>query len=811
MRLVAYGWAGTASQLIAEDQDALRHALSEAQRAHFLDVPGSEQDRAWSTELRWLSASLHSIPDASTWGVVLEYELPMEGGRRPDAVVLARDNVLVLEFKETDHPGPAEIDQVRGYARDLLDYHSECRNRVVKPFLVLPNRPGRCEDVDDACVIGADNLPRVLRAFAGPDGQIPVDDWVEGEYVPIPTLVEAARRIFRDEPLPAIKRAESAGIPRLLRWLHALVATAKERRERHLVLIAGVPGSGKTLVGLQFVHESGDAGVADALFLSGNDPLVAVLQNALGNRVFVRRMHDFVLEYGVRARLLPRQHVLVFDEAQRAWDKDRMWLRKQHPRSEPEILLDLAARLPDWGVVIGLVGEGQEIYLGEEAGLGQWAEALSRAPTQFRIHAPLHLAGAFEGHDVTVDPRLSLTMSLRTHRAERSQEWVAAFIDGRFADASAIAPDLRTLGFDVYVTTDLLAAKRYLVMRYGDAGDAKWGLLASSKAGNLAALGIDNTYRAMQRVDVPAWFNADTSDARSCCQLATPVTEFDCQGLELDMPLVCWGDDLGLVAGQWTSFRQVRNARNSHQLRLNSYRVLLSRGRDGAVIWVPPDLRTGQQDAVLNAFLDSGAKELGRRPVQEPQASLGLTAAGAERSPEAPALSPVPATRAAPIAARGPRLLDLGTRLGTDSDGHPVLHLRRGDLVERRELHRRRVGGNWQSGISYPRNGAYVLLFSGGRGDSEFGYHDQWIGPETLRYYGEWSGSGDMTLSRGNLRIVERSPELHVFTQHGRGFLFEGRFRYLDHDWVDAHEHGIAARAIVFRLQRVADSGVFQL
>jgi hypothetical protein len=488
-----------------------------------------------------------------------------------------------------------------------------------------------------------------------------------------------------------------------------------------------------------------------------------------------------------------------------------MWLRKQHPRSEPETLLDLAARLPDWGVVIGLVGEGQEIYLGEEAGLGQWAEALSRAPTQFRIHAPLHLAGAFEGHDVTVDPRLSLTMSLRTHRAERSQEWVAAFIDGRFADVSAIAPDLRTLGFDVYVTTDLLAAKRYLVMRYGDAGDAKWGLLVSSKAGNLAGLGIDNTYRAMQRVDVPAWFNADTSDARSCCQLATPVTEFDCQGLELDMPLVCWGDDLGLVAGQWASFGRVRNARDSHQLRLNSYRVLLSRRRDGAVIWVPPNLRTGQQDAILNALLDSGARELGRRPVDKTQASPELTAAGAERFPEAPALPLAPAIRAAPIAARGPRLLDLGARLGTDNNGHPVLHLRRGDLVERRELHRRGVGGNWQSGISYPRNGAYALLFSGGRGDSEFGYHDQWIGPETLRYYGEWSGSGDMTLSRGNLRIVERSPELNVFAQHGRGFLFEGRFSYLAHDWVDAHEHGIAARAIVFRLQRVVDSGVFRL
>jgi hypothetical protein len=606
---MAYGWAGRVSEFLATNPRSAAHRLGEQQRAHYGDASSAEQQRAWEHELEWLAAALHAIDGAEDWGLILEYELPFEGGRRPDVLVLAGDAVLVLEFKEAMRATRPFIDQVDAYARDLQDYHSACRDRLVRPILVLPNRGGLNETFEGIPIVGPDFLPATLRRLAGAGTQAVVDAWLDGSYAPLPTLVAAARRIFEHEPLPVIKRAESAGIPDLLEWLRALVEQAEKANERHLVLITGVPGSGKTLVGLQFVHMSRGT-EPEAVFLSGNGPLVTVLQDALHSTVFVRPMHNFDLEYGIRKRSLPPQNVFVFDEAQRAWDADKVLEHKSHNRSEPEILIDVTSAVPHWGVAIGLVGEGQEIYVGEEAGIGQWAEAIAKAPVPFQVHVPPRLARTFEPSPVQVDQRLDLTLSLRTHRAERVQDWVGALLADQVASALRHAANLHDSGFDLYVTNDLLRAKRYAMRRYDDATEKRYGLLASSKARNLARIGIDNEYQATLRLKIGPWFNAPVSDPRSCCQLSQPVTEFQCQGLELDLPLICWGDDLGWVDGRWQSFRRTLKAKDSHQLRLNSYRVLLTRGRDGMIVYVPDNMRPGQQEAITNTFLAAGARLL---------------------------------------------------------------------------------------------------------------------------------------------------------------------------------------------------------
>ena len=187
---------------------------------------------------------------------------------------------------------------------------------------------------------------------------------------------------------------------------------------------------------------------------------------------------------------------------------------------------------------------------------------------------------------------------------------MGALLDERIDAASAHATNLHDSGFDLYVTNDLLRAKRYAMRRYEDATEKRFGLLASSKARNLARIGIDNEYQATLRLKIGPWFNAAVSDPRSCCQLSQPVTEFQCQGLELDLPLICWGDDLGWVDGGWQSFRKTLKAKDSHQLRLNSYRVLLTRGRDGMIVYVPDNIRPGQQDAITNLLIAAGARQL---------------------------------------------------------------------------------------------------------------------------------------------------------------------------------------------------------
>lgn len=606
---MAHGWAGTAAELLSLDTSTTAHGLGDRHLASYGDRPSQEQRTAWSHELQWLAAALHSISGASAWGVILEYELPFEGGRRPDVVVLAGDSVIVLEFKERTAAARADIDQVDAYARDLQDYHSACRGHAVSPVLVLPNRGGMNESFEGVPIVGPDYLPRTLSKLGGKGKQIDVGEWLAGTYAPLPTLVAAAKQVFRHEPLALIKRAESAGIPELLDWLRALVDEAKAHHERHLVLITGVPGSGKTLVGLQFVHLSRGNEV-EAVFLSGNGPLVTVLQDALHSSVFVRPMHNFALEYGIRKRGLPPQHVFVFDEAQRAWDAEKVFEHKSHHRSEPEILLDVTRSVQGWGVAIGLVGEGQEIHVGEEAGLVQWADALTAVGAAFKVHVPPRLAAMFEPHTTLANPRLDLTLSLRTHRAERVQDWVRCLLDSRIDEAAGHATNLHASGFDLYVAGDLLRAKRYLMRRYDGEPEKRFGLVASSKARNLASLGIDNEYQATLRLKVGPWFNAPASDPRSSCQLARPVTEFQCQGLELDMPLICWGDDLGWVDNHWVSFRRTMKARDSHQLRLNSYRVLLTRGRDGMIIFVPDNLKSGQPGAVGEVLQAAGARTL---------------------------------------------------------------------------------------------------------------------------------------------------------------------------------------------------------
>lgn len=609
----AYGWAGTRDEFLSESPSSLLRSLAAQHEVHYRELAGASQHSAWEHEIGCLRNTFGELDSSNDWGVILEYELPFEGGRRADVVVLAKDAVVPIEFKDSSAYTPAFADQAQAYARDLAEYHSACRDRVVTPLLALPSAHGLERPMNLGHAVSCDNLPSALGSLAGQGSQIDLQLWLSGTYSPLSTLIAGAKQIFHNEPLPAIRRAESAGIPEVLRLLHSIVNRARERGERHLVLITGVPGSGKTLLGLQFVHELGRDAEQSGVFLSGNDPLVDVLQDALSNKIFVRRMHDFILNYAVRKRPMLPFPVIVFDEAQRAWDVEQMTRKKAHERSEPEILMEVCTTSPSWGVVVGLVGEGQEIYVGEESGLAQWNVAVERAVAStgqaVKVHLPSALESTFPGLDVVPGDRFSLTTSLRTHRASDFHRWIAALMDGRLDDAASVAIRLREGPFELYFTTDLFRAKQYLYARYAGEPSKRFGLLASSKSLNLPELGIDSSFQATRRLKVGPWFNAEPSDPRSCCQLVIPMTEFQCQGLELDLPLICWGDDLGWDGG-WTPFRRTKAAQDSRQLRINSYRVLLSRGRDGVIVYLPPNLRGGQRERLIEVFTNAGMTAL---------------------------------------------------------------------------------------------------------------------------------------------------------------------------------------------------------
>jgi hypothetical protein len=610
-----HGWAGTIEEFLSTPPSTVIESLCDHLETSLLLRPDNSQLAAWREELQVLRAELKVLvelrPNAVSWGVILEYELPRESGRRPDAIILAGDTIVVVEFKGMRAATQAAIDQVAAYRRDLAAYHAGSQDRTVLAALVLTASQNAFQETEDALITGRTGLGDWLGNLPVSSLTIAIEGWLASPYSPLPSLVSAARQIFEHEALPHIRRAQSAGIPETIAALQKAAKEAASDSGRHLALVTGVPGAGKTLVGLQFVYatrEGNSESSTDAVFLSGNGPLVQVLQHALRSTVFVQAVHGFLRDYGGNSGRLPREHIWVYDEAQRAWDAQRVREKRGHKYSEPEDFVRLAERTSDWALVVGLIGEGQEIHIGEESGLGQWNDALSRSSLPWTVHCPTRLAGLFPAADrIEANDALDLTTSLRSHVAEDVQRWVNTLLRGELDKAAKYMANAAEQGFDAYLTRDLDEAKAYVLTRYRGEFAKRYGLIASSKAKNLPLHGIPQNFAFSRFFPAGPWYNDPPNSLKSCCQLREVATEFSCQGLELDMPIICWGNDL-TWQGNWQPVRQPRSkANNPEQLRLNSYRVLLSRGRDGMVIWVPPD---SELDATFDALLRSGVPSL---------------------------------------------------------------------------------------------------------------------------------------------------------------------------------------------------------
>ena len=411
-----------------------------------------------------------------------------------------------------------------------------------------------------------------------------------------------------------------------------LIEQCRTHKQRGIAFITGSPGSGKTLAGLQVVHDPrmavGGNGEASGVFLSGNMPLVEVVRAALigsetrqGRRkqeaqrqvsTFIQHAYVFRNAYAVAGT--PPEHVVLFDEAQRAWDRKQVfsWTRKTVDRSEPEILLDVMNRKDDWSVVVAMVGGGQEINSGE-AGLAEWGRALLESHPDWLIRAsPEVLPGSsaappggrlFESlgdirAQVVPDTRLHLQMNVRSPRAERLNSWVDALLELRINDARAAAPDPNE--FPMAFTRSLDRAKGWL--REHCYEDQRMGLLASADARRLRAWGIDTRNLRAEKAWAD-WFLKPRGDVRSSDQLEVPANNFDCQGLEIDWAGVCWGNDFAASTDdpawrvrRFTGSRWTNPNSETRRYILNGYRVLLTRARRGQIIWVP---RPDEVDATL--------------------------------------------------------------------------------------------------------------------------------------------------------------------------------------------------------------------
>lgn len=592
------------------------------------------QRDAWLAEIEILRSQLDGIGGA----VFLEFNIPRMG-KRVDAVLIIGQVVFPIEFKIGEKLfGRSAINQVWDYALDLKNFHEASHDASIIPILVITEAtesPAIEFHADGdgvyhpVCAI-ASGLRRVLESALRivVCSSIDAQTWALATYHPTPTIVEAARALYAQHSVEAIARFD-AGAQNLSITsgrIEELSREAQAKKQKLICFVTGVPGAGKTLVGLNLATRR-DSGTqtTHAVFLSGNGPLVAVLREALTRDEFMRRknlgekvrknkigesvkafiqnIHHF-RDDGLIDSSPPIEHVVIFDEAQRAWNlrktADFMSRKKKRPdfsQSEPEFLISYMDRHTDWAVIVCLVGGGQEIHSGE-AGIGEWLTAVIKSFPEWQMFISSKLtdneyaAGkALEmvrGRNRTqFDDCLHLAVSMRSFRAENVSAFVKSLLDCERETARRTFKQISP-NYPIAVTRSLDKAKQWIHAHAR--GTERFGLVASSKALRLKPHAID----IRVSVDPVHYFLNEPEDTRSSYYLEDAATEFQVQGLELDWVCVTWDGDFRFNGSGWNyhDFRgdhwiNIANHDNRNYLR-NAYRVLLTRARQGMVVFVPP-------------------------------------------------------------------------------------------------------------------------------------------------------------------------------------------------------------------------------
>jgi DUF2075 family protein len=594
-----------------------------------------QQKEAWKEEIKILKEIL--IPHKGS--IYFEYAIPRMG-KRIDVLLIIQSVIFILEFKIGEKEFPAyAIDQVMDYALDLKNFHETSHNRFIAPILVatlakylnpLVAMTGHNDKMFLPIRCNSDSLNIAIKSILDlfDDGEtIKIQDWEQGRYHPTPTIIEAAMALYNNHSVADISRrdADAINLTQTSDAISKIIRLSKEKSEKAICFVTGVPGSGKTLVGLNIATTHIDQNSElYSVFLSGNGPLVAVLQEALARdrvkraeehgqklkkgearsqvKAFIQIVHHFRDE-SIKDEKPPIEHVTLFDEAQRAWTMEQtakfMREKKGKPRfnmSEPEFLISCLDRHPDWAVVVCLVGGGQEINTGE-AGIGEWIRALERSFPDWKIYISNRLTDSEYNSDeilqkithrsnVNYLESLHLAVSMRSYRAENVSLLVKQILDIDVNNARKTLHDLKDK-YPIVITREFKKAKQWLKEKAR--GTERYGIVVSSQAQRLKPYAID----VKSHMDPIHWFLDDKDDVRSSYYLEDVATEFHVQGLELDWACVAWDGDFRFSHAEWhyKSFRgnkwqNVKSMERRNYLK-NAYRVLLTRARQGMVIVVP--------------------------------------------------------------------------------------------------------------------------------------------------------------------------------------------------------------------------------
>ena len=615
------------------------------------------QKNTWKREIEILKRELSYFESGH---ILFEYTIPRIGNRI-DNVFIYKGIIFLLEFKvgEKTYPNYA-IEQVTDYALDLNSFHKESHNKLLVPILVSTEEAEESQEIKEIrkniletyCCneLNIHNYIQEIVENYNKDEFNPIE-WVNSIYMPTPTIIQAAQVLYNGHNVKDISRNDASAINlnKTTEEINKIIDNSKVNNRKSVCFITGVPGAGKTLAGLNIAIERQKIDKGEhAVFLSGNGPLVDVLREALARddvernkttkkdslrkaEEFIQKIHHF-RDDAISTNEAPFERVVIFDEAQRAWDKEnlkdfmgRKKGIKNFEMSEPDFLISILDRHKDWAVIICLVGGGQEINKGESEGISGWFEAIRNKYKNWDVYISdkiieeEYLKGK-NFNELVKDinyiekENLHLSVSLRSFRSEKVSNFVKLLLDNDIPNASELYKEIRK-DYPIFLTRDINTAKIWIKSKAK--GSERYGMIASSGAKRLRKYGI----WIQNKVEAEKWFLNPKNDIRSSYFLEETATEFDIQGLELDWTIVCWDANLrynqnfeyyNFTGDSWKNI-------NKEEIRVylkNAYRVLLTRARQGFIIFVPQGdsedetMQTKFYDGVYNYLKNIGIEEI---------------------------------------------------------------------------------------------------------------------------------------------------------------------------------------------------------
>ncbi|MFN4880581.1 MAG: DUF2075 domain-containing protein [Bacteroidota bacterium] len=619
-------YSNTISHFLNDDSDKI---LGQLIRNHDFAAENLQRN-AWIKQIEILKSQLSDFKHGQ---IYFEFSIPRMG-KRVDNVLIIDDFIFVVEFKvgDTEYQKHA-IEQTVDYCLDLQNFHEGSHHEKIVPVLVSTKAPDfeNVFEVNDNLFepikSNQNNITQIISQtlFLSDGTKINPTKWENSIYKPTPTIIEASQALYRGHSVSEISRSDAGviNLSKTTECINRIIEKSKTTNAKSICFLTGVPGAGKTLAGLNIANERRKAHEDEnAVFLSGNGPLVYVLREALvrdevqqakenGEKLtkkksaikanaFIQNIHHFRDDNLISSKA-PDEKVVVFDEAQRAWTKEKAtsFMKskgKDFDMSEPEFLIDVMNRHVNYCTIICLVGGGQEINTGE-AGLSEWVIALKNHYPNWDIYySNLITADNDYLNDESLkdwlkengkpENELHLSVSVRSFRSEKISSFVHEVIDGNAIQAKTILNEIDRL-FPIRMTRDFNVAKEWL--RNNKKGTERIGLVGSSGGRRLRPIGID----VKNEITAEDWFLNDATDVRSSHYLELVATEFDIQGLEIDYVCLAWDINFYFNEGVWnyqsfegTRWKSINSEIDKSYLR-NAYRVLMTRARQGLIIFIP--------------------------------------------------------------------------------------------------------------------------------------------------------------------------------------------------------------------------------